>query len=178
MSCSTFICATQSSLSSNWFYASLSTSRHWCPCLPLTSCWMVLHWWWGQQQLLSQTLEEPLQYQTSCLQLVSSSPWWPTYSKLPTKHYWPMSLFPYDCILIVYTDNCLIFGPNTAQVEQVIFNLKSTFLLKDEGEICDFLGIWVNHNLTNSTISLTQPGLIDSVLTDLGLLTNEWVHGK
>jgi len=90
----------------------------------------------------------------------------------------PCLFFRHDCILVVYTDDCLIFGPNATQVDNIITSLKSTFLLKDEGEIRDFLGIRVNRNLDNGTISLTQPGLIDSVLTDLGLLTDEHVHGK
>jgi len=32
--------------------------------------------------------------------------------------------------------------------------------------------------MTNGTISLTQPGLIDSILINLGLLTDEQVHTK
>jgi len=90
----------------------------------------------------------------------------------------PCLFFRHDCILVVYTDDCLIFGPSAAHVDHVISTLKTTFLLKDEGEICDFLGIRVNRNLQNGTISLIQPGLIDSVLTNLGLLTDERVHGK
>jgi len=47
------------------------------------------------------------------------------------------------------------------------------FLLKDKGEVKDFLGIQVSCNLQNSTITLTHPGLIDSVLQDIGLLSPE-----
>jgi len=45
--------------------------------------------------------------------------------------------------------------------------------MKDEGEVKDFLGICITHDATNGTITLTQPGLIKSVLQDLGLLTKD-----
>jgi len=82
----------------------------------------------------------------------------------------PCLFFRKDCILVVYTDDCLIFGPSAAQVQAVIRSLQTTFLLKDEGEVKDFLGIRVHRDPNHRTITLTQPGLIDSVLTDLGLL--------
>jgi len=43
--------------------------------------------------------------------------------------------------------------------------------MKDEGKVKDFLGICVVWDPQNGTIMLTQPGLIDSVLNDLGLLS-------
>ncbi len=46
-------------------------------------------------------------------------------------------------------------------------------MLKDEGEVKDFLGICVACDPQNGTIMLTQSGLIDSVLQDLGLLSHE-----
>jgi len=45
--------------------------------------------------------------------------------------------------------------------------------MKDEGEVKDFLGIRVSCNPQQGTITLTQPGLIDSILQDLGLLNAE-----
>jgi len=80
-----------------------------------------------------------------------------------------------NCILVVYTNDCLIFGPLASQVQAVFTSLQYTFLFKDKGEVKDFLGICVSHDPTNGTITLTQPGLIDSVLQDLGLL-NDNVH--
>jgi len=72
--------------------------------------------------------------------------------------------------LVVYTDDCLIFGPTAQHVQTVIQSLQTSFLLKDEGEVKDFLGIHIYRDLVNQTITLTQPGLIDSVLIDLGFL--------
>jgi len=85
----------------------------------------------------------------------------------------PCLFFRKDCILVVYTDDCLIFGPSASQVQAIIRSLQTNFLLKDEGEVKDFLGIRVHHDLTARTITLTQPGLIDSILTDLGLLSTD-----
>jgi len=82
----------------------------------------------------------------------------------------PCLFFHLDCILVVYTDDCLIFGPLAQQVQAIIASLQQTFLMKDEGEVKDFLSICVVHDPWNGTITLTQPGLIDSVLTNLGLL--------
>jgi len=42
--------------------------------------------------------------------------------------------------------------------------------MKDEGEVKDFLGTQVQCDPTTKTITLMQPGLIDSVLQDPGLL--------
>jgi len=59
---------------------------------------------------------------------------------LLSKGFWqstvdPCLFFSSDCILIVYTDDCLIFGPSAAQVQLVITSLQQTFLMKDEGEV-------------------------------------------
>jgi len=72
--------------------------------------------------------------------------------------------FHSDCILVVYTDDCFIFGPSAEQVQSVICSLQQTFLLKDKGKVKDFVSIWVSSTPQNGTITLTQPGLIDSVL--------------
>jgi len=82
----------------------------------------------------------------------------------------PCLFFQSDCILVVYTNDCLIFGPSSEQVEDIIDSLKQTFLLKDEGEVKDFLGICVSCTPHAGIITLMQPGLINSVLQDLGLL--------
>jgi len=44
--------------------------------------------------------------------------------------------------------------------------------MKDEGKV-NFLGICIVCDPQNGTITLTQPGFIDSVLTDLGLLSHD-----
>jgi len=50
----------------------------------------------------------------------------------------PCLFFWNECILVVYTDDCLIFGPTAHQVQAILQSLQQTFLLKDEGEIKAF----------------------------------------
>jgi len=85
----------------------------------------------------------------------------------------PCLFFHSDRLLVIYTDDCLIFGPSAAHIQNVITSLQTTFLLEDEGEVKDFLGIRVTWDAQKGTITLIQPRLIDSVLQDLGLLSHE-----
>ena len=74
-----------------------------------------------------------------------------------------------DCILICYTDDCCLFGPNQKALDNVIADLRKEFVLEDEGEIKDFLGVRVSNDRANGTITMTQEGLIQSVLQQVGL---------
>ena len=50
------------------------------------------------------------------------------------------------------------------------------FFLKDEGNIEGFLGIQIMHTTEpdgSITITMTQPGLIDQILEDVGLTGNK-----
>ncbi len=44
-----------------------------------------------------------------------------------------------------------------------------TFKLKDEGDVSAFPGVQIAKNPMSKTISLTQPGLIDKILWDVGI---------
>ena len=52
-------------------------------------------------------------------------------------------------------------------------SLSSDFLLKDEGDIKDFLGICISKSMNKAdnsiTYMMTQPGLIEQILQDIGL---------
>jgi hypothetical protein len=72
------------------------------------------------------------------------------------------------CVLLVYVDNTIILGPVKADVDQAIALIKTKFQLGEEGDLCDYLGIKVT-KLPGGTITLTQPHLIDAILTDLKL---------
>jgi hypothetical protein len=77
-----------------------------------------------------------------------------------------------DCLLIVYTDNCINFSRRYQIIDALIRNLSQTFLLEDQGSVHDYLGIRIVKDPANKSISMTQPGLIESVLADLNLLHN------
>jgi hypothetical protein len=43
-----------------------------------------------------------------------------------------------DCLIVVYTDNCLIFANNDERISNFCKCLSTKFLLKDEGNIKTF----------------------------------------
>jgi hypothetical protein len=78
-----------------------------------------------------------------------------------------------NCIIIVYTDDCIIFAREDSTIDALIHNLSQTFLLEDQGSVQDYLGIRITKDPINKSISMTQPGLIESVLADLNLLQDQ-----
>jgi len=81
----------------------------------------------------------------------------------------PCLYLHHDCIMIVYTDDCLIFAKDDSTIDTSIKALSETYLLEDQGTVSDYLGICITKNATTKEISMTQPGLIDSILQDLHL---------
>jgi hypothetical protein len=75
-----------------------------------------------------------------------------------------------DCIMIVYTDDCLIFAREHSTIDTLIKSLASTYALEDQGTVNDYLGIRIVKNQETKEIVMTQPGLIESILQDLNLL--------
>jgi hypothetical protein len=71
--------------------------------------------------------------------------------------------------MIVYTDDCLIFAKDDSTIDTSIKALSEIYLLEDQGTVSDYLGICITKNATTKEISMTQPGLIDSILQDLHL---------
>jgi len=81
-----------------------------------------------------------------------------------------------DCILVVYTDDCIIFAQDDTTIDILLRNLSQTFLLEDQGSVQDYLGIRIIKDPLNKSISMSQPGLIESVLADLNLLQDQTKH--
>jgi len=73
----------------------------------------------------------------------------------------------HDCILAVYTDDCLIFARQDSTIDELIASLSEIFLLQDQGNIQDYLGIRVTKDNATKTITMQQPSLIESILQDL-----------
>jgi hypothetical protein len=81
-----------------------------------------------------------------------------------------------DCILVLYTDDCLLFAKNDEMISDLCKSLTTKFLLKDKGDIEGFLGIQINHCIESDgsiTITMSQPGLIDQILEDVGLTRDQ-----
>jgi hypothetical protein len=79
-------------------------------------------------------------------------------------------------IFMVYVDDGILCGPDPQEIQKVIDELQvptegtRAFKVSDEGEIDDYLGVKVQR--IGSTITLTQPHLIQKILDDLGFKDN------
>lgn len=63
-------------------------------------------------------------------------------------------------MVIIYTDDCLLFTQNNATIDSVIHTLSKYFLLKDQGTAHDYLGTCIQKDITHKTITMSQLGLI------------------
>ncbi len=76
-----------------------------------------------------------------------------------------------DCMIAVYTDDCCLFAETDLILDELIADMKKDFILEDQGQIENFLGINVQRKRTAEglTINMTQTGLITSILQDVNL---------
>jgi hypothetical protein len=74
-----------------------------------------------------------------------------------------------DCIMILYTDDTLIFAREDHTIDCLIQDLSTSFLMEDQGTVQDFLGIRIIKESLTKTIHMTQPGLIESIINDIGI---------
>ena len=72
-------------------------------------------------------------------------------------------------VILVYTNDCLIFAQSDLDVDKCIKDLQKIFDVEDEGSIEEYLGVKVD-KLDDGSFHLSQPHLIDSILRDLGLI--------
>jgi Reverse transcriptase (RNA-dependent DNA polymerase) len=72
-------------------------------------------------------------------------------------------------VIIIYTDDTIVTGPNTPDIDQAILDIASIFEITSKESVDDFLGVKTTRNETNRTVTLTQPQLITSILNDLKL---------
>ena len=67
----------------------------------------------------------------------------------------------------LYTDDSILAGPEKSEVDQIIREMKEIKLnITDEGNVEDFLGVNIE-KLDDGTIKLSQPHLIDQILSDM-----------
>jgi hypothetical protein len=76
-----------------------------------------------------------------------------------------------DCIIVTYVDDCLFFAKDPKTIEELLASLRQEFVLTDEGDVINVLGIKVEQQ-KNGSINLTQPGLIDKIIETVGLKSN------
>ena len=79
------------------------------------------------------------------------------------------------CItLLVYINDCIMFGPDLTKLDKVIKEMRRSskkFQVEDLVNVKDFLGIQVTTG-NNKMITLNQPQLIDSILKDIKFQNN------
>jgi hypothetical protein len=75
----------------------------------------------------------------------------------------------HDCIMVVYTDDCLIFTPSETIINDLISSLSESYCLEDQGDLHDYLGIHIEKDKSSGHITMSQPGLIESILNNLNL---------
>lgn len=75
----------------------------------------------------------------------------------------------HDCIMILYTDDTLIFAKDDSPINEFIRQLSHSYTVEDQGAINNFLGIRITRDESTKTITVTQPDLIESIRKDPGL---------
>ncbi len=85
-----------------------------------------------------------------------------------------------NCIIVVYTDDCCIFGLNNQAIDTLLASLSEEFVLHNEGTIKNYLGINTTKvqkpSTGNINITFTRTGLINSILSDLKLISTDSSH--
>jgi hypothetical protein len=71
--------------------------------------------------------------------------------------------------MVIYTDDCLIFAKEDSTIDSLLAELNKTYLLEDQGNVQDYLGIRITTDDTTKTITMLQTGLIESIISDVSL---------
>ena len=75
-------------------------------------------------------------------------------------------------VCCVYVDDCLFFSPKKRDIESMILKIKESMDLEVEDSVGGFLGILIERSIGqdgNEQIKLLQTGLIDRIISALGL---------
>ena len=73
-------------------------------------------------------------------------------------------------IRLVYVNDCLFFFSDDFQFGDMLSKLrKADLTLEREDNVAGFLGVHLNIDHTDGTIELTQVGLIDRIVSAMGL---------
>jgi Reverse transcriptase (RNA-dependent DNA polymerase) len=71
-------------------------------------------------------------------------------------------------ICLVYVDDTLFYSPKMEYIDEIIEKLPQQEMdLEVEGEVSGFLGVHIDKNVAEGTISLTQTGLIKRIIEAL-----------
>jgi hypothetical protein len=76
----------------------------------------------------------------------------------------PCVLWKCGCIIIIYTDDTIIVGPESSLIDDIISSIERMFKITSSDNVDEFLGVNISYT-EGGTISLTQPRLIQVYLT-------------
>eukprot|EP00978_Attheya_sp_CCMP212_P007481 scaffold17327_cov67-Attheya_sp.AAC.5 len=77
-------------------------------------------------------------------------------------------------ILLAYVDDCIIISPDDKDIDDIIQLMKvpckgtRAFDVTDEGQLSDYLGVKIERKDDGTIHLITQPHLIDQIISDLG----------
>ena len=79
-------------------------------------------------------------------------------------------------MILTYVDDCIIDGRSMKDIDSFIYSMQQgseKFTLTEEGDVNKILGIEITHN-EDSSFEMSQPFLIERLLSLLGLSNNEF----
>jgi hypothetical protein len=74
-----------------------------------------------------------------------------------------------SCLLVIYTDDTIVAGPEEQQVNNAITDIGKKFAITSTEGLDDFLGVNIKVELQGKKVTFSQPQLIKSIIRDLGL---------
>ncbi len=84
----------------------------------------------------------------------------------------PSLLWRGNYIIIIYTDDTIITGPNESEIDAIIQEIGKVFKITHSETVSDFLGVKIERDEITGTVKMTQPLLIQSIINDMGFLDN------
>ena len=74
-----------------------------------------------------------------------------------------------ESIVLFWVDDCIFYSKKAATIDNIILSLKDEFLLEKEEDMTGFLGIQIERDVDNNTLTMTQIGLIDRILVAMDM---------
>ena len=72
-------------------------------------------------------------------------------------------------IVLFWVDDCIFYAKDSTCIDKIIDSLKDGFLLEKEDDMAGFLGLSILRDEKDGTVTLTQEGLTDRVITAMNL---------
>jgi hypothetical protein len=84
----------------------------------------------------------------------------------------PSLLWRGKYIIIIYTDDTIITGPEEKEIDQIIGEIGTVFKITHSETVSDFLGVKIERDEDSGIVKMTQPLLIQSIINNMGFQDN------